>query len=108
MCVNGFTVTMNGMLFVVLNSELDYYRKRVTMAHELGHIILHKGTNSIELSCNTGFCVSRYEREADCFAVYLLMHTVLSQNESFESLTAEEISMLAHIPMDMVERAFED
>ncbi len=108
MCVNGFTITMNGMLFVVLNSELDYYRKRVTMAHELGHIILHKGTNSIELSCNTSFCVSRYEREADSFAVYLLMHSVLSQRDSFESLTAEEISMLAHIPMDMVERAFEE
>ena len=104
--VNGFTVRMNGIPFIVLNSSLDYYRSRVTTAHELGHIVLHGATNSIELSCNTGFCVSRFEREADCFAAHLLMKAELSSFEGRESLTTEDVSKMAHIPMEMVENAF--
>lgn len=104
-CVNGFTVRVRDIPFIVLNSELNYYERRVTMAHELGHIVLHKGTNSVELSCNTSFCVSKYEREADCFAVCLLMQAELSSFEGHECVTAEEVSQMTHIPMSMVEKA---
>ena len=107
-CVNGFTVRMNEMPFIVLNDALNDDERRVTMAHELGHIVLHRGTNSIELSCNTGFCVTKYEREADCFAVFLLMQAELTSFEGYECLTTEEVSKMAHIPLDMVEQAFAD
>ena len=40
-CVNGFTVRMYEMPFIVLNSALNDDERRVTMAHELGHIVLH-------------------------------------------------------------------
>ncbi len=102
-CVNGFTVRMNDIPFIVINSSLDYHQKRVTMAHELGHVVLHKGTNSIELSCNTSFCISKYEKEADTFAAYLLMYAELSAFEGYESLTVEELSRLAHIPVGMAQ-----
>ena len=104
--VNGFTVRMYDMPFIVLNSSLNYYERRVTMAHELGHIVLHNGTNSIELSCNTSFCVSKYEREADCFAAMLLLCAEYSTLEDYECLTAEEVSKMTHIPQKLVEQAF--
>lgn len=106
--VNGFTIRMYDIPFIVLNSGLSYYERRLTMAHELGHIVLHKGTNSIELSCNTSFCVSKYEREADSFAVCLLMQAELSSFDCHESLTAEEVSQMTHIPMSIVEQALTD
>lgn len=104
--VNGFTVTMYGIPFIVLNSELNYYAKRLTTAHELGHIVLHKGTNTLELSLNTGFCVSKYEREADCFAALLLMQAELSEFDGMETVTAETVARITHVPKEIVERAF--
>lgn len=105
-CVNGFTVQMNGISFIVLNESLDRYRKRFTKAHELGHIVMHNGTNTVELSCNTDFIVTKYEREADSFAAWLLMLDEASELEGLESVTAEDISRIAHIPMSAADNAF--
>ncbi len=105
--VNGFTVTMNDMPFVVINSALNNSEKRITTAHELGHIVLHKGTNTIELSLNTYFCVSKYEREADCFAAYLLMYAENWEFVGRESVTAEDISKVTHIPLSRIDNLFE-
>ncbi len=107
-CVNGFTVTMYDMPFIVLNGGLGYYEKRFTTAHELGHIVMHSGTNSLNLSCNTGFCVSKYERQADSFAAWLLMYEGLSELEGHESVTAEEISRIAHIPLSVANNTFNE
>lgn len=104
--VNGFTVKMNGISFIVLNRSLERYRKRFTKAHELGHIVMHGGMNSLELSLNTGFCVSRYEREADSFAAWLLLLAETSELEGLESITAEDVSRIAHIPMSAADSAF--
>lgn len=104
--VNGFTVTMNEIPFIVLNRDLDYYAKRFTMAHELGHIVLHNGTNTLNLSMNTEFCVTKYEREADSFAAWLLIQAEMSELETLESVTAEDISKIAHIPMAVADNAF--
>ncbi len=96
--VNGFTVKMNGIQFIVINDVLNLSEKRLTTAHELGHILLHNGTNSIELSINTSFCVSKYEREADLFAVFLLMYAESSEFDGLECITAEDISNIIHMP----------
>ena len=104
-CVNGFTVEMNGMRFIVLNDALDYYKRRFTLAHELGHIVLHKGTNSLRLSCNTDFCVTKYEREADSFAAWLLLLLEMSELNGRESVTAEDAAKIAHIPLSVADNA---
>ncbi len=105
-CVNGFTIEMYGIRFIVLNDTLDDDTKRFTTAHELGHIVLHKGTNSLRLSCNTGFCVTKYEREADSFAAWLLLLSKLSELNGRESITAEEAARIAHIPLSVAQSAF--
>lgn len=104
--VNGFTVRMNDIPFIVLNRDLGYYEKRFTMAHELGHIAMHKGTNSLNLSCNTTFCVTKYEREADSFAAWLLMRAEMSELDSLECVTAEDVSKIAHIPISVAGNTF--
>lgn len=103
--VNGFTIRREGIWFIVLNQSLSYHEKRFTTAHELGHILLHNGTNSINLSCNTCFCVSKYEKEADCFAAYLLLKTAIDCME-YETLTVKQISQLTHIPEEKVHQMF--
>ena len=104
--VNGFTVRMEGIPFIVLNRSLDYDARRITMAHELGHIILHGAVNTLSLSVNTSFCVNRLEREADCFAALLLFEYEQNQLDGRESLTSEEFSKLTHMPKNMIDLAF--
>lgn len=96
--VNGFMLNYLDSNFIILNQNLEYYESRVTLAHELGHIILHGSTNSISLSCNTSFCMSKYEREADCFAAFLLMELEMPPFDEFESVTVEDISKFIHMP----------
>ncbi len=103
--VNGFTVKMYEISFIVLNKALSFYEKRLTKAHELGHIVLHNGTNTLNLSCNTSFCVTKYEKEADCFAAMLLIQSEMSELEGLDSVTAETVSRLTHIPQEIVDRA---
>lgn len=104
--INGFTVTMEGMPFIVLKLSLSDEEKRVTAAHELGHIVLHSSTNTVALSVNTSFCINKYEREADCFAAHLLLASELSELDGMESITSETVSKLTHIPRETIENAF--
>ncbi len=103
--VNGFTIRREGIWFIVLNNCLDDNKRSFTTAHELGHILLHKGTNSINLSCNTAWSVSRYEQEADRFAVCLLLRAA-EDLAAYETLTVREISRLTHIPESKAEQLF--
>lgn len=104
--VNGFTVTMEGNKFIVLNQSLDYNCRKITVAHELGHIILHGCTNTVRLSTNTSFCINRYEKEADCFAAHLLLRDEMNELIGMDSVTAEDLSLLTHMPKSMIENAF--
>ena len=104
--INGFASSYNGVSFIVLNKLPDHFEKKITLAHELGHIILHGCTNSINLSMNTGFCTSKLEREADCFAAHLLFYDELDEINSMETVTAEDVARLTHMPVQMVPDAF--
>lgn len=106
--VNGFTVKLLESRFIIINRNLDGYKRRVTVAHELGHIILHGDTNSVNLSCNTGFCVSKYEREADGFAAYLLLYAEMSSFDGYESVTSQDISKITHIPQQTIDNILFD
>ena len=104
--VNGFVMNRKGIWFIVLNDMLNDDQKRFTTAHELGHIILHGYANSINMSCNTGFYVSRYEREADMFAAYLLLQAEYDQYMDYETLTLDQVSQITHIPQSRVDNLF--
>ncbi|HZW67818.1 MAG TPA: ImmA/IrrE family metallo-endopeptidase [Pseudogracilibacillus sp.] len=56
-----------------INESLDEKMQRFTCAHELGHALLHHDVNTTFLKKNTFFSTSKIEREANTFAVELLM-----------------------------------
>ena len=59
--------------FIFINDNLDFYLKRYVCAHELGHAVLHTKINTPFLKANTFYSVDRIEREANEFAVNLLL-----------------------------------
>lgn len=70
--IRGFYQYIKRCRIIYLDSGLDEYTERFVCAHELGHAVLHRNHNRIFLDTCTSLKSSRYEREADRFAVDLL------------------------------------
>lgn len=68
----GFCMHNRRIPMIFINETLDYYDKKIVCAHELGHILLHKGYNIAFFEAYTHFSTERYETEANLFAELLL------------------------------------
>lgn len=71
--VNGFYHYYNRNHLIYLSDTLSDLECRRVLAHELGHLILHKDINAIFLDTQTSLSTHRYEKEADIFASELLI-----------------------------------
>lgn len=102
-----FTDEVHGMYkyerknkFIFLNNNLGEERKFV-MAHELGHAILHPKHNTSFLKKNTLFPVSKYERQANLFAVALLIPDESLFEFKNTNLTIKDISEMYGVPEEI-------
>jgi Zn-dependent peptidase ImmA (M78 family) len=59
---------------IIINCDLDEWLKRYVCAHELGHAVLHPDINTGFLKKHTLFPIGRFEREANEFAINLLLY----------------------------------
>lgn len=59
---------------IFLNANMESQERRIVLAHELGHIILHEDEGMAGISSFTFFNYNdRYEYEANVFAAHLLL-----------------------------------
>lgn len=70
--IRGFWHHTQRQHIIFIDDRLPEPEARFVCAHELGHILLHRGYNRIYLDANTYFQTSRHEIEANRFAVDLL------------------------------------
>lgn len=70
--IRGFWSYTQRRHLIFIDSSLSDHDARFVCAHELGHVLLHRGCNRIYLDSNTYFPTNRQEIEADRFAVDLL------------------------------------
>lgn len=75
----GFFSKYNRSKFIHLNCNLNNNLKNFVCAHELGHSILHPDVNTPFLKKHTLFSMDKIEREANKFAVELLLPDKLLQ-----------------------------
>lgn len=59
--------------YIFINGNLDSHTKKIVMAHELGHAILHRKNNCYFIMNKTFLLNSRTEKEANMFAAELLI-----------------------------------
>lgn len=92
----GYFITYKRIKIIHINNNLEEWLQRYTCAHELGHSILHKGVPTPFLKKHTLFSVDKIERQANTFAIELLMpDKVIAQ---YEGYTVHNVADIVGIP----------
>jgi Zn-dependent peptidase ImmA (M78 family) len=96
----GFFSKYKRSKFIHLNDTISETLQTFVCAHELGHAILHPKLNTPFLKRNTLFSVDKVEKEANTFAVELLLpDKLLCEYPNFE-LT--DIAKIIGIPDKLI------
>lgn len=92
----GYFITYKRIKIIHINKNIDEWLQRYTCAHELGHSILHKGVPTPFLKKHTLFSIEKIERQANTFAVELLMpDDIISK---YDGYTIHNIADIIGIP----------
>lgn len=86
---------------IYIDENLSKTEQMFECAHEMGHMFLHKNTNTIFMDSRTMLNTNRYEKEADTFAMDLLVSDdVLIEYRSFNT---EQLSRLLGYEQRLIE-----
>ena len=99
--VKGFYQYFQRNNLIYIDEALDDVEKTFVCAHELGHMLLHKKTNAIFMDSRTQLNTTKYEIEADRFAVDLLIpdETILENGQ----MTTEQLGRMLGYSKDLIE-----
>lgn len=89
--VRGLYQYIHRCHIIYVDERLPDEERRWVCAHELGHALQHKGYNRIFMDTRTHMVSSRYEKEADRFAVDLLY-----ADDDLRELTEQSIDIVAN------------
>lgn len=90
--VKGFYQYFQRNNIIYIDERLSDKEKLFVCAHELGHMLLHKNANAIFMDSRTNLNTSKYELEADKFAINLLI-----SNEEIENSTDYTLAQLSRL-----------
>jgi len=93
----GYFNTSKRIKMIHVNSNLDSELQRFVIAHELGHRFLHPHINVPFLRANTLQSVEKIEREANQFAVELL----ISDQLLLDGATLYEAAKICGVPQEI-------
>jgi len=96
----GYFSTYKRIKTIHINCKLPEFDQRFTCAHELGHVIQHPAVNTPFLKRNTLFSISKIEREANQFAVELLLPDTLLFE--YKDISLSQIAATRGIPDKLI------
>ncbi|WP_320856598.1 ImmA/IrrE family metallo-endopeptidase [Anaerobutyricum hallii] len=99
--VRGFYQYFQRNNIIYIDEALSDTDKAFVLAHEIGHMLLHKKSNAIFMDTRTQFKTTRYELEADKFAMELLISDEFLEENSY--YTVEQISRMTGYPQKLIE-----
>lgn len=90
--INGYYNMVYRQKQIHINQSLDEHLKLLTVAHELGHAIMHPKANTPFLINNTFISVDKMEIEASKFA----MELIVSEEDlaEYEECTIDQLSFI--------------
>lgn len=99
--VRGFYQYFQRNNIIYIDEGLTDSEKLFVCAHEIGHMILHKKANFIFMDTNTHFNTDKYENEADCFAINLLIPD--SSLIEYQEYSIDQLSRIFGYKKELVE-----
>lgn len=99
--VHGFYQYFQRNNIIYLDERLSKNEQRFVLAHELGHMFLHKKANAIFMDTRTQFNTDKFELEANTFAIDLLLPDSLL--EEYKEFTIEQISRITGYHQRLIE-----
>lgn len=98
--VRGFYQYFQRNNIIYIDENLPYHEQLLVCAHELGHMLLHKKANAIFMDSRTFLNGSRYEQEADLFAMHLLIGDDMLLEHS--DCTIEQLSRILGYEKELI------
>lgn len=89
--------------YIFLSDQLEDAERRVVMAHELGHAILHRKQNCYFIRNKTLFLNSKTEKEANQFAADLLIDDDILLEAKEKGYTERQLARLIGCHEKLVE-----
>lgn len=99
--INGYFNIVLGISFIHINNSLPEPKQLFTLAHELGHAILHKDTNALFLLNHTYQSVKPIEDEANKFASHLIFCDDFV--EEHKHISAYDLSEIYQVDVKIIE-----
>jgi len=100
--IYGYHHSFKRINIIHINSELDEFMQRFVCAHELGHAVLHPELSTSFLQKNTLFCMDKVEREANEFAVELLLPDDFLCTYRNTDMTIYEAAATYGVPSELI------
>ena len=92
--VRGFYQYFQRNNIIYLDENLSDPERCFVLAHELGHMMLHKKSNAIFMDTRTQFNTSKYEQEANLFAMELLLPDQILDEYLQSGYSTEQLSRI--------------
>jgi Zn-dependent peptidase ImmA (M78 family) len=103
--IHGYYTKRINTKQIHINEDLPSALQTFTCAHELGHAVLHPNSSTPFLRQNTLFSIDRLEREANKFAVELLIpDQALSE---YQDLTIDQFANMYGYDRKLIELRLE-
>lgn len=99
--VRGFYQYFKRNNIIYIDETLSNNEKNFVLAHELGHMLLHRKSNAIFMDTRTCLKTSGFELEADMFAVHLLISD--EDIEEHRNYTLEQLSRILGYHQRLIE-----
>ena len=101
--VRGFYQYFQRNNIIYLDEKLSDSERRFVLAHELGHMILHKKSNAIFMDTRTQFNTSKYEQEANLFAMELMLPDQILDEYLQSGYSTEQLSRITGYYTELIE-----
>lgn len=86
---------------IYIDENISHHEQMFECAHEMGHMFLHKKANAIFMDSRTFLNTNRYEKEADTFAMDLLIgDDILAEYQEYNT---ERLSRLLGYEQRLIE-----
>ena len=103
--IRGFYQYIQRNSIIYVDSGLSEHEQKFVCAHELGHMLLHKKSNTMYMDTKTFLNSNKYENEANLFAIELLVpdETIMEN----WNLTIEQLTILLGYEKKLIELKLE-